>query len=252
MEGPEQLCGLLLVQGAEIEYPVRQVFRSAVLLLDQGWFGFGPVRGSRAARRADDDDGQRCQSPSYVPEHVGAGRVGPLEVVEEYDDGPVRGGVREEGEGGARHREPFGRRPVAYAQRALQGVPLPGGQGPGVAEQWPEHLVQGGEREPRLRLRAGHPQDAEPGAPGSGLGHPEQRALPRAGVAPQDDRRSRGSDVRQGRPDGGDLRVPPRQGRLGPPPLGYLRTAHDLGRPASPCSVSLSCHRPRTGPPPAQ
>ncbi|MEV6741747.1 hypothetical protein AB0N14_34545 [Streptomyces sp. NPDC051104] len=101
-----------------------------------------------------------------------------------------------------------------------------------VAEQRPEHLVQGGERQAGLRFGTGHPQDAQTGATGLGPGHLQQRGLPHVGITAQEHRRPGGGDVHEGRADDHDMGVPSGQDRFGRTVPGHARTAHDLGYPA--------------------
>ncbi len=191
MEGAQQALGLVVRQRGQVDHLVR-----------------GGSYGVQVPGGADENQRRRGQVSSQFPEDGEARGVGPLEVVLEDDDGSVPG---EQREGGVGHGRGVRRGAVAQAQRGFQGVPLAARQIGGDGEQGPEHLVQGGVRQFRLRRRAGHPQHPQPGGEGGRPGLLQQRGPSRAGGAAQQQGGSGAGDVRQGRADPRELLVASRK-----------------------------------------
>jgi hypothetical protein len=138
-------------------------------------------------------------------------------VVDQAQQRPVPGRLRQQGEGGHGHQEPVGRRPRLQADGDPQGLGLRAREPVGPAQQGVQQLLEGGEGQPRLALHPGRVQHPQAAGPPAGVGEQGRLADPRL---PPDGQRpaAAGPGGRQQPVDHGQLGRPAVQHRPGREP----------------------------------
>jgi hypothetical protein len=176
--------------------------RAAVLTQQQlaGRLGRDPADGQRLergrrerprcvrSRRDEQPDPLAGQAARDEHQRVGRLRVEPLGVVDDAEHGPVAGGLGKQAERGHRHR-----RPVAAVglegERSLERLSMRGRQPLGESGRRSQQLVQHAERKLGLGFEPGRAQHERIAGMLGDIR--EQRRLPRAEIAVQEQRRPR-------------------------------------------------------------
>ncbi len=116
------------------------------------------------------------ESAGHEQQRVGGGAVEPVRVVDEAQDRPGLGQLREHAEAPGGHQEPVLAAPVGQPQGRAQGGRLRPGQGVDQPGGGAQQGVEPGERQLRLRLDAAGPQHPH-------VGRPLLRVLDQGGLA---------------------------------------------------------------------
>ena len=133
------------------------------------------VKLARLALREQQDDRLRLQAPRHEREHLGRGPVKPLGVVNQAQQGPLLGGVGQQGKHRQADQEPVGLCPRAQPECRPERIALRRRQPPEAAQHRPAQLVQAGKGKLHFRLDPGRPDNLE--ARGTLGGVTQQRCL---------------------------------------------------------------------------
>ncbi len=117
----------------------------------------------RLAHGEDDQERLGQHPPGDEPEDLARRSVEPLRVVDEAQQWPLGGDLRQEAERGERHEEPVGGAARREAEGDAQCVLLRFGDRVEVRQHRPAQLVQPGERQLHLGLDTRDPSDPEAG-----------------------------------------------------------------------------------------
>ena len=131
------------------------------------------------------DDALALQPPRDEQQRVGRRHVEPLRVVDEAQDRPFLGELRQQRQHGDRDQEPVVAAALPEAQRALERGGLGRGQVVAQSQGGPDELMQAGERELGLRLDAASREDVRADREDASL--VEERGLADARLAPDDE-----------------------------------------------------------------
>ena len=142
-----------------------------------------PGRRELVAGGGEQCDPLRLEPAGCEGQRRGRRGVEPVEVVHEDER---RAGLGQQPEHAGAEQERLGRRALRHPERPLERRGLRPGQRGGPVEHRSEQLMQAGERQLGLRLRAGGPQDTEP--VGRGRGVREQRGLAHPGGTGEQER----------------------------------------------------------------
>ena len=126
------------------------------------------------------------QAPRHEGERQRRGLVQPLRVVDDAQEGPSLGGVRQEAEHRQTHQEPVGCGPGAHAEDDAERVALGSREPVEPVEQRPAQLVEARVGQLHLRLHPHRPGDREVRRGGDQV--IEQRGLPDPCLTAQDER----------------------------------------------------------------
>ena len=165
----------------------RRLFRQRLHARD-GQVALVEEAGLACPARREEGHRKAGQAARHHAEHECAGAIQPRQVVDDEQQGLLRGGLLQQGQDRAGHEELRGRRPFAQAQGHVQSPGVQRAQVGQLGEARVEELVEGGEGDVGLELRAGRPQQPDPGAGGDAGGPIQQRGLSDARVARQQKR----------------------------------------------------------------
>ncbi len=246
--GPQQVAG----QGRrEVRRVARHqdaggglVERGEHVLVEPGGLGVS-ARGARGREERDPESGH---APGDEEQRLPRSGVDPLEVVDHDDDRRPDGGLAQQPEQRGGHREAVVRARRLEAQRRGERTLLRVGQQVEQRHDGRGQRPQHRERQRRLRLHAGRPQDrAAPGALGGDVG---ERGLADPWVAAEDQRRPAGrADGREPLVDDAELAVPADEGlRRHRPSLRSRTGGAQAGRGSPPVPIRRRGPRRRTSP----
>jgi hypothetical protein len=187
----------------------RLVIQGLQLILRQA----APVEiAVRTGPAGDQESRPAAREPSrHEAQHADAGAVDPGQVIRDQQNRHSRGRVPQQRQRGVGHQQPVRRGPGAEAQGHPQGVPVGGAELVELVLQREQRLVEPGEADLSLELRAGHAQDHRPRRR-CGVGQDvQQRRLAHAGIARQEQRTAADRGLAEKLPQETEFPVPPDQ-----------------------------------------
>ncbi len=127
------------------------------------------------ADRCQQQDRLELQPPCHKRQHLAAGTVEPVSILQDNDDRGSRRGFGQQIKPGERCQEKIRSDGIGQAERRQDRAALRCGQPVYLAENWPQKLVQRGEGQLCLALHARGRQNQHPAVLRARAGFPQQR-----------------------------------------------------------------------------